>query len=121
MEPKEKTKSNRDSILEEIAKNDNPSLYNKELTYKDALLIDDYGYSLIEYVSKYKSFKVSKTLIESCKRKKDYSFLYVVKSEIIPSWLFISNKEREVFKAFTNGEEVREISFFKIAFSVLII
>ena len=53
MEPKEKTKNNRDSILEEIAKNDNPSLYNKELTYKDALLIDDYGYSLIEYVSKY--------------------------------------------------------------------
>ena len=34
MEPKEKTKNNRDSILEEIAKNDNPSLYNKELTYK---------------------------------------------------------------------------------------
>ena len=57
---KRKTKNNRDSIFEEISKNDNPSLYNKELTYKDALLIDDYGYSLIEYVTKYKSFKVFK-------------------------------------------------------------
>lgn len=44
--------------------------------------------------------------------QKNYSFLYEAKSEIIPTWLFILNKEREVFKAFTNGEEVREISFF---------
>lgn len=113
---KRKTKNDKNSILEDIAKKDNPSLYNKQLTYKDALLIDDYGYSLIEYVSKYKSFKVFETLIESCERKKDYSFLYEAKSEIIPTWLFILNKEREVFKAFTNGEEVREISFFDNGF-----
>ena len=46
--------------------------------------------------------------------QKNYSFLYEAKSEIIPTWLFILNKEREVFKAFTNGEEVREIRQYEV-------
>lgn len=95
MEPKEKTKNNRDSILEEIAKNDNPSLYNKELTYKDALLIDDYGYSLIEYVSKYKSFKDFKTLIESCKRKKIILFyMWLSQKLFLLGYLYQIKKEK---------------------------